>query len=558
VSTIVPANLPSSEVIMAHCSNLLFTAPPRALLFTKGLFAGFALLVAQLGTASAATLRWAPPSDALSLDPHAQNESLTNSVNAHIYERLVTRDANLALTPGLAKSWKQTSALTWQFQLRPNVKFHDGSLLTGNDVVFSVQRAQHPSSSIAQYARGLGTPVHLGNGLIEFRLENPNPVFLDHADAVQIMSLPWARAHGALAPLSLKLKQENYAKSHAMGTGPYTLVSRSPDTETVLQRFPGYWSKVPGNVETLVIIPINNAFTRTAALVNGAVDLVTAPPITDLKRLAESPALSLRKTAENRVVFLGFDQWRDELQHSNVKGKNPFKDIRVRKALAHAIDMDALKKVVLRGLAVPTGCLLPSALTCAQNPQLDQIAPKYDPSRARELLAEAGYPNGFAFTMDCPNDRNVNDEALCVAIAGMWAKVDVSMTVQPMPRAQFYPKLDRLESSAYLMAWGGAELDAQPTMDPIMHSFNEVTGRGDVNFGRFSDPELDALIQASATETNPVVRRSQVKAALLRHHEQIYHLTLYRQTLVWAMRKEVKAEPAANNHMRAWLVTVSP
>jgi peptide/nickel transport system substrate-binding protein len=517
-----------------------------------------ALCFGLAGPASAATLRWAPPADALSLDPHAQNESMSNSVNAHVYERLVTRDADLALVPGLAESWKQTSALRWRFQLRPDVRFHDGSLLTADDVVFSVQRAQHPSSAIAQYARGLGTPVNLGKGVIEFRLEQPNPVFLDHADAVQIMSLPWARANGAMVPLSLKLNQESHAKMHAMGTGPYTLVSRSPDNETVLQRFPGYWGKLPGNVDRLVIKPIGNAFTRSAALLNNEIDLVTAPAPTDLERLGQSPGIELRVAPENRVVFLGFDQWRDELLHSDVKGRNPFKDRRVRLAMAHAIDMPLLKKVVLRDLAVPTGCLLPAALTCAQIPELDANAPKHDLPRARQLLKEAGYPQGFGFTMDCPNDRNVNDEALCVAIAGMLAKADIRMRVQAMPKAQFYPKLDRLEASAYLMAWGGAELDAQPTMDPIMHSFNEASARGDVNFGRFADPKLDALIEASAVEPNPTFRQRQVRAALLRFHEQLYNLVLYRQTLVWAMRKGVTAEPAPNNHMRAWLVTVAP
>ena len=512
----------------------------------------------HMAWSAATTLRWAPPADALSLDPHAQNESMSNSVNAHMYERLVTRNAQLALVPGLAKDWQQTNALTWRFQLRPHVRFHDGSLLTGEDVVFSVQRAQHPASAIAQYARGLGKPVHLGGGLIEFRLEKPNPVFLDHADAVQIMSLPWARENGAMVPLSLKLNQASFAKANAMGTGPYTVASRAPDAETVLKRFPGYWGKVPGNVDTLVIKPIANAFTRTAALLSGEIDLVTAPATNDLGRLATLPDISLRRTPENRVVFLGFDQWRDELLSGDVKGQNPFKDRRVRLAIAHAIDLKSLQKVVLRGQGQPTGCLLPSALTCATVPELDARAPKFDPVRARQLLAEAGYAKGFGYTMDCPNDRNVNDEALCVAIAGMLAKVDIRMKVQTMPRAQFFPKLDRLETSAYLMAWGGAELDAQPTMDPIMHSFNEATARGDVNFGRFSDPQLDALIASSAIEAKPVVRQRQIKTALLKHQEQVYHHTLYRQTLVWTMRKGVVAEPAANNHMRAWLVKVAP
>lgn len=507
--------------------------------------------------ASAATLHWAPPSDALSLDPHAQNEVLSNSLNAHIYERLVTRDATLALAPGLASDWRQIDALTWRFQLRSGVRFHDGSPLTGEDVVFSVQRAQHPASAVAQYARGLGRPVHLGLGLVEFRLEKPNPVLLDHVDAVPIMSLAWSRQHGVMVPLSHKLHQESHAKHHAMGTGPYVLVSRQPDTQTVLNLNPGYWGRIPGNVSTLVVRPISNALTRTAALVKAEIDLVTAPPVNDLERLAGTPGIKVRRALENRVVFLGFDQHREELLYSNIQGRNPLKNVKVRRAIAHALDMDAVQRVVMRNMATPTGCMLPSALTCAEIPELDADRPAFDLPLARQLLREAGYPQGFELTLDCPNDRNVNDETLCVAMAGMLSKAGIALKVQAMPRAQFFPKLDRLETSFFLMAWGGAELDAQPTLEPLMHSYDEASGRGDVNFGRFADRQLDALIEASSTEVDPVLRKRQMKEALLRHQSEAYNVVLYRQTLAWAMREGVEASPAANNHVRAWLISVS-
>lgn len=526
----------------------------------RALGRGLCVIVAVCvgGLASAVTLRWAPPADALSLDPHAQNEVMSNSFNAHLYERLVTRDADLALAPGLATSWRQVNALTWRFQLRPGVRFHDGSPLTGEDVVFSVQRAQHPASAVAQYARGLGRPVHLGKGVVEFRLDKPNPVFLDHVDAVPVMSLAWSRRHGVLVPLSLKLQQESHAKHHAMGTGPFVLSSRQADTQSVLSLNPHYWGSVAGNVTTLVVQPIGNALTRTAALVKGEIDIVTAPALQDLERLAATPGILVRRTRENRVVFLGFDQKRDELLYSNVKGRNPLKDARVRQAIAHALDMDTVQRVLMRDLATPTGCPLPSALTCDSLPELDANRPVFDLPRARQLLNEAGYPDGFELTLDCPNDRNVNDETLCVAMASMLAKAGIALKVHAMPRSLFFPKLDRFETSFYLMAWGGAELDAQPTMDPMMHSYDAKTGLGEVNFGRFSDPQLDALIEASAIEANPIVRQRLVQDALSRHQRESYHVVLYRQTLAWAMRKGVNATPVANNHLRAWLIQVSP
>lgn len=521
----------------------------------RGLWVGIVLCItSQLAAAS--TLRWAPPSDALSLDPHAQNEVLSNSINGHIYEKLVTRDANLALVPGLASRWRQVDALTWHFQLRGDVKFHDGSPLTGEDVVFSVQRAQHPNSAVAQYARGLGRAQHLGNGLIVFHLEKPNPVLLDHLDAVHIMSRTWAGKHGVLAPLSHKNKQESYAKHNAMGTGPYTLTSRESDVKTVLTANTDYWKKNPGNVTKVVIKPIANALTRTAALVTGEVDVVTAPSSNDLERLAKTPGIAVRRTVENRVVFLGMDQHRDELLYSNVTGRNPLKDLRVRLAIAHAIDTDSIQKVITRNQAVPTGCMLPSALTCESIPELDANRPMFDLTKSREYLKAAGYPDGFELTLDCPNDRNVNDEPLCVGLAGMLAKVGIRLKVQPMPRSQLFPKLARLDTSFYLLAWGGAELDAQPTMEPLMHSFDERNRRGEVNYGRFSDHELDALINASSTETDIERRRQQIRQAVIRHQQQAYHLVLYRQTLSWAMRSNVDATPAANNHLRAWFINV--
>jgi peptide/nickel transport system substrate-binding protein len=506
--------------------------------------------------AGATTLRWATPSDALSLDPHAQNEGLTNSINAHIYERLVMRDAQLALVPGLASSWKQVDALTWHFQLRAQVQFHDGSPLQADDVVFSIQRAQHPNSAVAQYARRLGRVQHLGGGVLEFRLEKPNPVLLDHMDAVPIMSRAWARKHGVLAPLSHKNQQESHAKHHAMGTGPFVLVSRAPDEKTVLTVNAKHWRTNPGNVSKLVIQPIGNALTRTAALVTGEVDVVTAPPLADLERLAKTPGISVRQTLENRVVFLGMDQHREELLYSSVKGRNPLKDLRVRQALAHAIDTETIQRVITLHQAQPTGCMLPSALTCQSMPVLDANRPKLDLEKSRQLLAAAGYAHGFELTLDCPNDRHVNDEALCVGLAGMLAKVGIQLKVQTLPRAQYYPKLSKLDTSFYLLAWGGAELDAQPTLEPLMHSFEEKSSLGEVNFGRFADAQLDALIKASSTETDTTQRQQQIQQAVMRHQQQAYHLVLYRQTLAWAMRSHVDAAPAANNHLRAWLITV--
>lgn len=509
-------------------------------------------------TATAQTLRWASQGDMQTLDPHAQNDALSNSLNAHLYERLTARDEKLALAPGLAQRWEQVDGLTWRFYLRSGVRFHDGTALDADDVVFSVQRAQHANSGIAQYARALGTPSKLAPGVVEFKLAKPNPVLLDHADAVFIMSKAWCVAHGVSVPFSRKEGQESYALRNANGTGPFVLVRREPDIRTTFTRNAQYWAQVPGNVKAMVFTPIGSAAARNAALLSGAVDLVIDPAPQDLESLAKIADIQLRSGVENRVVFLGFDQQRDELLYSSTKGSNPLKDLRVRQAMAHAIDAQALHTYVMRKQSVITGCMTPSPLACMDVPELDANRPAFDLPRARALLVQAGYPQGFEITLDCPNNRYLNDEALCVAMATMLAKVNIKVRVNAMPRAQFFAELEKLDTSLYLLGWGGAETDAQPTMDPLMHSFDAVSGRGDDNIGRFSDPKLDALIEAAAIEVNAGKRSELVRQALLLHHGNVYHLVLHRQMLTWAMRRTVSAEPAANNHLRSWLVRVNP
>jgi peptide/nickel transport system substrate-binding protein len=475
-----------------------------------------------------------------------------------VYERLTARDESLALMPGLAQRWEQVDALTWRFTLRAGVRFHDGALLTADDVVFSVLRAQHANSGIAQYAKALGTPSRLAVDVVEFKLTKPNPVLLDHVDAVFIMNKAWSVAHEVAMPFSRKEGQTSYALHNANGTGVYVLARREPDVRTTFTRNAHYWAVVPGNVQEVVFTPICSAAARSAALLSGAVDLVIDPAPQDLVPLAKAADLQLRSGAENRVIFLGFDQQRDELLYSNTRGRNPFKSLLVRQAVAHAIDAQALHTHIMRGHSVVTGCLTPSPLACADVPEVDTNRAVFDLVRARALLVQAGYPQGFDITLDCPNNRYLNDEALCVAIASMLAKVDIKVRVNAMPRAQFFAKLEKLDTSFYLLGWGGAETDAQPTMDPLMHSYDAATGRGDENSGRFSDPPLDALIDAAAIEANPAKRKNLVRQALLLHHSQLYHLVLHRQKLTWAMRRNVDAQPAANNHMRSWLVRMSP
>jgi peptide/nickel transport system substrate-binding protein len=495
--------------------------------------------------AQARTLRWASQGDALTLDPHAQNEGLTNSMNGQVYERLVKRDRLLNIVPGLATSWQQTGPLSWRFKLRQGVRFHDGSALSVEDVVFSVLRAQQPTANIAVYANALGTPVAIDRETVEFRLPKVNPVFLQHLDAVFIMSKAWCEQHKVVRPLDYKNKEESYAGFHANGTGPFMLVNRQPGIKTSFKRFPEWWGSWAGNVTEAVYTPIANDATRLAALVSGEIDFVLDPAPRDVARLRSTAGVKIVDGPESRVIFIGMDQFRDELLYASVKGRNPFKDLRVRRALYHAIDIETLRSKLMNGQSLPTGSLVPNSLAAYDDPQLEARLP-FDLARARALMAEAGYADGFEVTIDCPNNRYVNDEEICLALASMWAQVKVRLKVNAQPRSLWFPRMEKLDTSLYLLGWGGAVTDAETTLTPVMR-FPAPNGVGLYNWGRVKNERFEELALASGLEADPKKREELVKAALREYQSQVHLIPLHRQMIPWAMRSHVDAVHRADN-----------
>jgi peptide/nickel transport system substrate-binding protein len=227
-----------------------------------------------------------------------------------------------------------------------------------------------------------------------------------------------------------------------------------------------------------------------------------------------------------------------------VKGKNPFKDKRVRQAVYQAIDIDAIRAKTMRGSALPTGGITPSTLP--STPEIEKRLP-YDPVAAKRLLTEAGYPNGFELTIDCPNNRYINDEEICLATAAMLARIGITAKVNAQPRTTYFPKLEKHDTSMYMLGWGGAVTDAQTTLSPVLRSRDEKTGNGSFNYGRYVNPKLDALIDAAAVETDPAKRKTIVTQALTEHNEQIHHVPLHRQVIPWAMRANVSAVHRPDN-----------
>jgi peptide/nickel transport system substrate-binding protein len=530
---------------------------PKILL--AGLLPLAAALVSLAGPASAATFRWSSQGDYLSADPHAQNEGINNLINDEIFERLTARAKDLSLIPSLATSWEPAGPNTLRFRLRKGVTFHDGTPFTADDVVFSLARAQLPSSNFKVFANPVGTARKVDDFTVDIETPAPSPlaILLENVNAIRIMSKSWCEKNGALKPQDFKTGEETFASRNANGTGPFRLVKREAEVATTLRKNPSWWGlaekRFEGNVDEIVYRPIKSDATRMAALISGELDLVLDPPLQDLPRLARDPKLRVIEGAENRVIFLVLDQEREELKYSSVKGRNPLKDLRVRQALYAAIDVEAIRAQVMRGHARPTGAMVPTA--ARSFPSLEPRLMAHDPARARKLLAEAGYPGGFDVGLLCPNNRYVNDERICTALAAMFAKVGVKARLETLPRAQFFQRVDQFDHSIHLYGWGGAATDPGFTLTPVIHS-RDGRGRGDFNSGRYVDETLDRLIQAVEVEMDAQKRADTMRQALERARERIYTIPLHRQMIPWAVRAGVQVVHRADNVVTASWVRI--
>jgi peptide/nickel transport system substrate-binding protein len=518
-------------------------------------FAAVLALCLACCAAESRTLRWSSQGDYLTADPHGQNEGINNLINDELFERLVVRGRKLELVPGLATKWEMVSPTRWRFALRRGVTFHDGAPFTADDVVYSVERAQMPTSNFKVFATPLGKARKVDDFTVEFETPAPTPVLVENVALVNMVSRAWCEKHGAQRPQDFKSGEETYSSRNANGTGPYMLARREAEIATVLKKNPRWWGiaegRFDGNVDEVVYRPIKSDATRMAALLSGELDMVLDPPLQDVARLKADPALRVIEGPENRVIFLVMDQDRDELKYSSVKGRNPLKDLRVRQAFYMAIDVEAIRRQVMRGQALPTGAMIPAAHRSF--PDLEPRLFAHDAARAKRLLAEAGYADGFEIGLLCPNNRYVNDERICTAIAGMLAKVGVRVKLTALPRAQFFQRVDNFDVTMHLYGWGGATTDPGFTLTPVIHS-QDGKGRGDFNSGRYSDPTLDQWIVSVEREMDAGRRTSLIHDAFRRVRERVYTIPLHRQVIPWAVRRGVDVVHRADNVLEsAWV-----
>ena len=520
------------------------------------LFCTGAFVALTLGTAvQAKTFKWSSASDIPTMDIHSQNNALGNGVHASMYDSLVYYNSKTFKPDAqLATEWKQVSPTQVRFSLRKGVKFSDGSPFSADDVVFSLTRAMAKTSNYAVYAQGIDKVVKVDDNTVDVMLKAPTPTLINQLTELRIMSKAWAEKNKSVEPKDIKTQDETFAHRNAMGTGPYMLKEWQPDQRMVLVANPHYWGKNSGNVTEIVYTPIKAQATRLAALLSGETDFVLDPSPQDLGRLRSNAEMKVMDGVENRTLFLGMDQFRDELVGSSVKGKNPLKDLRVRKALYQAIDISAIQRVTLRGLGESTGTLV--------SPQVNGWTKKadarwpYDAKAAQKLLADAGYPQGFEVDFACPNNRYINDEAVCQAITAMWARVGVKAKLRTLPLVTYFPMIQRYEASIYMLGWGVPTFDALYSLQSLVRSVG-AGGDGNYNVGRYSNPQMDALIERVKVETDLKNRNELIEKALILSHEDVSHLPLYNQVIPWAMKKNIDVVHRADNRLDWRLIKVN-
>ena len=502
--------------------------------------------MASMGVASAQTIRIGNQGDALSMDPHSLNESLQLSVTNNVYEPLVARDRNLNLVPGLATSWKQTSPSVWRFELRKGVKFHDGAPFTADDVLFTFARASGEGSDMKSYTNDVKEVRKVNDFTVDIETKGPFPILPDVLSLLFIMNKKWSEDNQAQRPVDRRKGIENAASFRANGTGPFRLRERQPNVKTSFVRNGSYWGKIEGNVVNVEYTPIGNDATRVAALLSGQVDVIEPVPLQDVARINASGKSKVMQGPELRTIFLGMDQKRDELLYSNVKGKNPFKDKRVRQAFYQAIDINGIQRTVMRGASKPTALMVGPGINGFDASMNNRLP--YDPDGAKKLLADAGYPNGFEVAMNCPNDRYVNDGGICQAVAANLARIGVKVNLQAETKGTYFPKILRRDTSFYMLGWTPGTYDSHNALNALMRCVDDK-GSGQFNLGAYCNPKLDELTVKIQSETDKAKRDAMIKEAFQLHTDDIGHLPLHQQALAWGVANNVELVQLADNFM---------
>jgi peptide/nickel transport system substrate-binding protein len=483
---------------------------------------------------AAKTLRMAYDSDPTSLDPHEQLSGATLQMSHLLFDPLIRFRQDFSLEPRLAKSFEKIDERTTRFHLREGVKFQSGRTLSAEDVVWTFNRLKQSPDFKALF-EPFSEARAIDDLTVDLVTEGPYPLVLNLATYI----FPMDRAFYSGTDERGKAKDAivkhgaSFASTHASGTGPFIVTEREQGVRLKLKRFADYWDKdSPGNVDEIVFTPIKEPATRVAALLAGDVDFIGPVPPTDLERLRNAPCCTLVTIPSARVLTF-------ELNQDRVPA---FKDKRVRLAIAHAVNSQGIASKIMRGLATAAGQLSPPGYA-GHDPAL---APRYDLAKAKALMQEAGYADGFAVTMMAPNNRYIEDARVAEAVAAMLAKINIRVDLQTMPKAQYWQRFDDRAGDVMMIGWQSDTQDSANFYEFLVMTPDKDKGYGQYNAGDYSNPDIDKLTIATQTMTD----RDERAAALRKIERLIYDdaalIPLHWQHLSWAARKNVKIGPVVN------------
>jgi len=514
-------------------------------MFKSLMLASVASLALWASAASAETLRYAGSTPALTMDPHATNDFVTTAIFRQVYDSLTGLNLDMDTVPGLATDWEYTGDNTWRFKLREGVKFHDGEDLTGEDVAFSIMRAK--DSRFYSSLFGGITAVNVIDPLtVDVVSGAPDPILPRKMTRMFIMSKAWAEANDATDIPDLGAEgAEAHSVRNANGTGPMKLVSHDAATQTEFARAEDYWGEWPGNVTEAIYTPIGAAPTRLAALLSGEVQLITDLAIQDVDRVSSTAGYKVTETPQLLAMQIEMDGTREVAldttdKDGNPLEANPFKDPRVRMAIAKTIDAPLIADRVMRGHARVIGTASVPGIAGYQE-DLDVRWPT-DVEAAKALLAEAGYPEGFATQLNCPLERYVNTADICRAAASMLARIGIDVKVNGMVWPEFARMLvNGPTSSFHLIGSGSNSWDAQDTFTATMRTRDAETKRGFFNWALYSNPTVDEVAEKLPVTFDADERTQLYRLGLETARDTVHAVYLHQPMLLWGMQDSIEA-----------------
>ena len=513
-----------------------------------------ALLLSAASIAGAKEFHWAGTTDPQTMDPHAVNSAPVLGFLNNVYEGLVRRGQDMSIEPALATSWEPIGdGQGWRFHLRQGVTFHDGAAFTAEDVRFSYERASAEESDTRSWFAPVSDVVVVDDFTVDILTAAPNPIFPDSIANWMIMDKGWAEAQNAARP---DKENGNFATLNANGTGAFRVTERQPGLTTTLEPFAGWWDEAGHNITRATFTPIDNPATAVAALLSGDVDMINPVPVQDAGRVDGRDGTKVIRGIEARVIMLGFGHDHEKLKYGSDAGKpNPFQDARVREAVARAINVDAIRATIMRGSAEAASQLVSPAMRGYSKAHIAR--PAYDPEAAKALLAEAGYGDGFAFGLKCPNNRYLNDEAVCQAVTSMLAQVGIRAELDAMPVQNYWPELRDDNFDMYLLGWSPGTFDHEHPVRFLVTTPNAEKKLGSWNFGGYSNARVDALLPMVQSEIDDAKRQGMIDEMVGLYQGEHAYVPLYVQPLVWGARENIDLVQRPDNFFILRWVTVN-